>query len=95
MAAHFTPTYRPRPAGPGLSGLFLVLLFGGLLREAAIPLSGLPCALAAELLRTLPSLLLAALHAHQAHAPDFAPHFACFQTLASYAPVLHGIFGAK
>ncbi len=83
MAAQFTPTLNPRPTGPDLSRLALVLLFGGLLRQAAILLSGLLCAFLGELLGALPSLILAAIHAHQAHAHDGLRLFVCFHILAS------------
>jgi len=94
MAAQFTPTYNPKPTGPNPSGLLLVLLFGGLLRQATLPLCGLLCSLASQLIGTLPSLILAVVHAHQAGTLDYPQIFTCFEVLTSYAPLLHCIFGA-
>ena len=92
MAAQFTPI-SPRPTRPNPSGLLLVLLLGGLLRQAAIPLCGLFCALVGQFLRTLPSLILAAVHAHQACALDYPRLLGCFQLLASSGSLFYCLVG--
>lgn len=85
MATRHTPSSSTKSTESVLFGFALLLLFKPALNEFALQLSHLLCAVAGDLFRVLPSILLVALDPQRLSV--------CVRMLASFWP-LHFLVGA-
>jgi hypothetical protein len=93
MAAQSSSFRSPNPPRPALTTLGLILLFGGLLSQAAVPLQPPLCLWAATLLQTLQWLVPTGCQALHAHLVGCEQLFTWVRLLASFAPLLHCMIG--
>lgn len=93
MARQSITTQGSTAIGPSLLGIAFVGFAADLQDKAAVAICRMVCAMASELLQTLPSLLLATLRALDSLALDHSPVFVCAQFLISAAALLHSLVG--
>jgi hypothetical protein len=94
MAIQNTTSQAPKAPLTAIFGLVTLVLCGDPLGEAAAHFGQLICALAAELLKFAPSIVLAGCHVLGSYILAHQQVFLCVQTLLSFSPLLHFICGA-
>ena len=93
MATATQNTLSRSPRATALFAFVPLFLCTNPLDQVSTHLGHILCVLTAELLRFLPSIVLAACQSFGAYAHDHAQSFGCVETLVSVWPVLRFLVG--
>ena len=88
MATQNTLSPIPKATTPALFSFALPFLCAGPLEQASLHFDGLLCALASELLKYLPSILVEAGQRLGSYALDHVQLFGCVESLVSFCSVV-------
>ncbi|MDP9337598.1 MAG: hypothetical protein M3P45_01890 [Acidobacteriota bacterium] len=94
MAAHLTLSRSPKALTPALQSYVLPFLCPGAMEHASLRFDHPFCTLASELLKYLPSIIVAVGQTLGSYALDHLRFFACVETLVTLWSVLRLIAGA-
>jgi hypothetical protein len=93
MATQYTVSRFPKGTRPALFSFALPFLCAGPLEQASLRFDGLLCALASELLKYLPSILVEAGQRLGSYALDHLQLFGCVESLVSFYSVVRLLAG--
>jgi hypothetical protein len=94
MATPYTLSPTPEAATPALFSFALLCLCAGLLEEASLHFDHPLCALASEVLKYVPSIILELGQTLGSYVLDHAQIFGCFETLLTFWSMLPLVAGA-